>query len=387
MSDSETSGSEPQEEQFYHYAFDKVLRIIECGEYPYMFGEAGAGKNIIAEQVAEKLSEKLGTELPFGFSGKVSSEYKLKGFKGPNGYSETLFVSMYKNGGLFFLDEIDSSDPDALTAINAAIANGYLDVDHHDPDQRIIKMHPNFYLIAGGNTRGFGATTKYTGRQPLDGATLSRFKNVEVSYDVELERKIANKINGERGVEMMHMVHQVREAVKNFELEEIQNVGTREMVAAIKFEQHPDYTVEEALIDATMDKLELPQQEKVIQYIKDHLQGFEAEFSPENVAKLHQDARDVADKLRDMAGMQENIRAAQEEVDKVCTAAFDVARILSSDIETGQQAVDQLKAARELAASLNEPIDALIKVAKKELKSMKNQTGPRRDVLERIAEL
>ena len=98
-------------------------------------------------------------------------------------YQETEFYKAFKNGGIFFLDEIDSSDPTALMAINSALANGYMAFPHETIDG-----HPNFRMVAAANTWGKGSDLQYVGRNTLDGATLDRFDDIFYDYDRKLER-------------------------------------------------------------------------------------------------------------------------------------------------------------------------------------------------------
>ena len=357
-------------EVFYHYAFDDVIAILKSGEYPYMAGDSGGGKNIIAEQCAEVLSKDAGVELPFGFSSKVSSEYKLKGFRDAHGrYTETLFVSLYKNGGVFFLDEIDASDPDALTALNAAIANGYLDIDHHEPDQRIAKMHPHFYLVAGGNTKGFGATLKFTGRQPLDGATLSRFTLVDVGYDVELERKIARKLNGQKGVNMTALVHQVRAAVKELQLDEIQNVGTRELVKAINFEKN-DFSREKALLKATMDKLEEGDVEKVLAKVDKKVKQLAKDTSQTKLNGLLGEIAKTSKSLDNLTEVREKLEKALATAKETSKTAFEVAGDVGAEIKVVESGIRDLGKVRDMLSGLGQTAPAIEAAVEEALKNI-----------------
>lgn len=71
--------------------------------------------------------------------------------------------------------------------IPAAIANKYFDF----PIGKI-EAHPDFRLIAAGNTFGTGADHVYSGRFCLDGASLDRFSTVTVPYSPTIEKSITN---------------------------------------------------------------------------------------------------------------------------------------------------------------------------------------------------
>ena len=144
-------------------------------------GPAGSGKNYTLEQVAKAL------DLDFYFTNAVTQEFKLTGFIDANGkYQETQFYKAFKDGGLFFLDEIDASSPEALVILNAAIANGYFDF----PCGRV-NANENFRVVCAGNTYGTGADMIYVGRNQLDGATLDRFTVITFDYDANVEKQLA----------------------------------------------------------------------------------------------------------------------------------------------------------------------------------------------------
>lgn len=165
-----------------HKEFDKILTLVSNNIPAMLTGGAGSGKSSTCEKVAEALG------LDFYFSNAITQEYKLTGFIDANGvYQETQFYKAFKNGGLFCLDEIDASVPEALVVINTAIANGYFDF----PNGKV-EAHPDFRLVACANTYGLGGNDVYVGRNQLDGASLDRFAVVFFDYDEQLEANLAN---------------------------------------------------------------------------------------------------------------------------------------------------------------------------------------------------
>lgn len=126
-------------------------------------------------------------DLDFYFTNSVQQEYKLTGFIDAGGtFHETEFYKAFKNGGLFFLDEMDASIPEVLVLLNAAIANGYFEF----PNGKIT-AHEDFRVVAAGNTVGSGADEVYTGRMVLDQATLDRFAIIEFGYCLKIELALA----------------------------------------------------------------------------------------------------------------------------------------------------------------------------------------------------
>lgn len=165
----------------FHEQFESILKFVERNVPLMLVGPAGSGKNHTLEQVAEALG------FNFYFTNAITQEYTLKGFIDAGGtYHETEFYKAFTKGGIFFLDEIDASIPEALIALNAAIANKYFDF----PNGRV-DAHEDFRVVAAANTYGKGASTEYVGRNQLDAATLDRFAQVNFSYDPSVESQLS----------------------------------------------------------------------------------------------------------------------------------------------------------------------------------------------------
>lgn len=173
-------GERVQTEGIFHKQFESILKLVTQKIPLLLVGPAGSGKNHTLEQVAEALG------LDFYFTNSITQEYKLTGFIDAGGvYHETEFYKAFKNGGLFFFDELDASCAESLIVVNAALANGYVDF----PNGRI-NAHPDFRVVAAANTFGNGADMIYVGRNQLDGATLDRFAVIEFEYDEDIERQL-----------------------------------------------------------------------------------------------------------------------------------------------------------------------------------------------------
>ena len=164
--------------ELFHEKFEEVLSLVQLDEPVMLIGPAGSGKNHSVSQIARALG------LHMYYTNNASNEFKLTGFIDAGGnYRDTEFYKAFKNGGIFFLDEIDNSDPSALIVINSALANGYMAFPHETIDR-----HPDFRMVAAANTWGKGSDLQYVGRNALDGATLDRFDNVFFDYDRKLEK-------------------------------------------------------------------------------------------------------------------------------------------------------------------------------------------------------
>jgi MoxR-like ATPase len=176
-----------------HAAFERVTQLASQRVNVLLVGPAGCGKTHLGKQAADAL------DLEFGSISCSAgmSESQLAGWLLPTGaggkfeYAPSPFVSLYENGGLFLLDEIDSGDPNTLTFINKAIANDGFFVPQR-LKQPFVKRHKDFVCLAAANTYGNGADSMYVGRNQLDAATLDRFRagTVTMDYDRDLEREL-----------------------------------------------------------------------------------------------------------------------------------------------------------------------------------------------------
>lgn len=166
-----------------HEKFETVLKFVANDEPVFLTGPAGSGKNVLCKQVAEALG------LKFYFTNAVTQEYKLTGFTDAMGnYQKTQFYEAFTKGGLFMLDEMDASIPEVLVILNAAIANRYFDFP---APIGYVEAHPDFRVVASGNTVGTGADYQYVGRNQLDAASLDRFAIVKVDYSEAIENNVA----------------------------------------------------------------------------------------------------------------------------------------------------------------------------------------------------
>lgn len=220
-----------------HKMFETVLKSLMCGNVA-IIGPAGSGKTTLAEQCAKALN------IPFYFTGAISSEYKLTGFIDAHGVLyRTAFREAYENGGLFLYDEIDASQPSAVLAFNAALANGHADF----PDKSVPK-HKDFYCMAAANTYWTGADRVYVGRNQLDGATLDRFIFIELDYDEKLERTLA------ANDDWVDKVHALRKAAREQKARVIISPRASIMGAALIHQGFNYHTTADMTVFKGMDK-------------------------------------------------------------------------------------------------------------------------------------
>jgi len=172
-----------------HDKLPELVTWLSTGTHVYLVGPAGSGKTTLAYQAAEALAR------PFYSSGAVLAPYELLGTRTAHGeYTRTALREAYEHGGVFLLDEIDGCSARALIAINQLLSN---DV-YTFPDGNVSK-HADFVVVAGANTIGTGATRRYIARNPLDGATLDRFIQLEINYDEQLELRLTCQAYAQQG--------------------------------------------------------------------------------------------------------------------------------------------------------------------------------------------
>ena len=164
--------------------FDEICDYVADGQPVYLYGAAGCGKSHTAEQIARALG------LDFYTQSQVLFAHDVKGYGDANGiYQETPFFKAFTRGGLFFIDEMDASAPEALVVLNTAIANRRYDF----PIVGNVEAHPNFRIVAAGNTAMTGADTEYTARAVQDASTINRFAFFEMQYEHNIEFHVMAK--------------------------------------------------------------------------------------------------------------------------------------------------------------------------------------------------
>ena len=200
--------------------FENILHLVAAHENVYLYGPAGSGKNTIAEQIAEALG------VEFYYQNTLVTKFDVSGYKNAQGeYEETPFYKAWKNGGLFFADELDNSTAEAIIALNAALANGYYTFPNSG--EKVAK-HPDFYCIAAGNTNGQGATEEYCGRYQMDESSRDRFAFIEIGYNAKVEESICGG-----HLDILDFVRDLRSVTKSLQIKLI--CGYRAISRLAKF--------------------------------------------------------------------------------------------------------------------------------------------------------
>jgi hypothetical protein len=194
----------------FHRLLPKLVMLLQRRIHVFQFGGPGSSKSHSTMQAAEIMG------LRWGYKSLVPqmSVYDIFGYKDANGnVVRTEFVDFYENGGVFSLEELDNAHPTIQAALNTALENGFAAFPCGT-----VKMHPDFVLVANGNTNGLGATPQFPGRSPMDGALRDRFRFLAWEYDEKLESDIALDICPEHGKVWFTYVRKVRAYVASNKL-------------------------------------------------------------------------------------------------------------------------------------------------------------------------
>jgi MoxR-like ATPase len=203
----EQSEAEAPKAKKQHRQFKELLLHVSTQEPVMMIGPAGSGKTTAALKVAEHLNVAFYPQSV----GAQTTKSDLLGFIDANGqYRRTIFRDAYENGGLYLMDEVDAGNPNTVTILNAALANGFMSF----PDG-VVERHEDFYCIAAANTFGTGADRMYVGRNQLDAATLDRFNNISWKIDEKLEATFTTN------TQWHTLVVKYRKAVDTFKMRHI----------------------------------------------------------------------------------------------------------------------------------------------------------------------
>jgi MoxR-like ATPase len=177
------NGTRHQVAGFTHEVLPELLLALGARCHVLLVGPAGTGKSMLAAHAAQAL----GLELQAISLGPTTPMSKVFGYYDAHGnYHDTPFRRAFEHGGVMLLDELDNGHPGLLAELNQALALGVCAFA-----DTMVTAHPDFRLVATGNTYGTGGDRQYVGRQALDAATLDRFVTIEVEVDEKLEESVA----------------------------------------------------------------------------------------------------------------------------------------------------------------------------------------------------
>ena len=173
-----------KEGELFHEMFDDVITALMENVNPYLIGPSGCGKTYMVKQIGEILN------LDCTDIGYINEEYDLLGYVTAMGdYSESNFYRLYKYGGIAFCDELDNGNGKATVKLNSFLSN-QLGSYYNFPGGERVDRHPNFRVIAAGNTDGNGADVNYVTREKIEESVQQRMIPIYVDYDNRVEKAI-----------------------------------------------------------------------------------------------------------------------------------------------------------------------------------------------------
>lgn len=173
-----------QTDRVLHPEFEWVMFLLANRRHVYLHGPAGSGKTEMAIECAKSLG------LDFEYQNQVILRPDVQGFVDANGtYHDTPITRAASKGKLLICDEVDGWSPNALLCLNGLLSQGFIDI----PNYGRINAHPDFYVVACGNTNGLGATALFNSRNKLCESDRDRFKFVEINYDAAVEKSIVSE--------------------------------------------------------------------------------------------------------------------------------------------------------------------------------------------------
>ena len=170
--------------EIFHEMFDDVITAVMENVNPYLIGPSGCGKTYMVSQVGQILG------LNCDDIGYINEEYDILGYVTATGeYSESNFYRLYKYGGIAFCDELDNGNSKATVKLNSFLSNK-VDSSYSFPGGERVQRHPNFRVIAAGNTDGSGADVNYSTREKIEESVQQRMIPIFVGYDNRVEASI-----------------------------------------------------------------------------------------------------------------------------------------------------------------------------------------------------
>jgi MoxR-like ATPase len=172
--------------------FSAIAGSLRIERLALLVGPTGSGKTHAAQQLAESLTVSF---YAVSCSGGMSESWLVGRTLADGRYVEAQFVTAWRNGGLFLLDEYGACPDDVGIILNAALANNVLVIPSTGES---IQRHSESYVVAADNTWGRAYSAEYSARSVRDLASANRFVTSQfwIDYDRSLERKIARDILG-----------------------------------------------------------------------------------------------------------------------------------------------------------------------------------------------
>lgn len=171
----------------YHSETLTILEYLLHGNAPYLYGPSGGGKSMAVSLIADLLGLKMAN------IGYINEEYQVTGAE-PflNNFTPSMLHKFFKYGGLAFADELDNGNARATVILNPFLRK--TTTEYTFSNRETVKRHPNFRIIAAGNTDGRGSSRNHSTREGIEESVFQRLKpKVYIGYDPTIEMHILKK--------------------------------------------------------------------------------------------------------------------------------------------------------------------------------------------------
>ncbi len=184
-----------KEGEIFHKKVAQIAIDVMEGDWPYLWGPSGTGKSYMVKQVASLLGMDLTK------AGKITEPYSVLGYNDPQGryqITPSFIAALY--GHLLFLDEMDNGNPDTQVVLNDIYSELLNKLE--DPNEICevtfgtdvqVDVHPNFRMVAAGNTSGEGENETFSSRGKMDESIQERMTPIYVDYDNRVEESILHE--------------------------------------------------------------------------------------------------------------------------------------------------------------------------------------------------
>lgn len=200
-----------------HKDFDALLRKVSARRNLFLTGTAGVGKTFIVEQIAQAL----GISCTTVTADPLPQRFEILGGRSvaTGDVIDGAVRKPYENGGIFLIDEFDTGHASLGTALNKLLANDTFDFDSPEGGKVTVRKHPDFVVLATGNTYGQGGSLRYVGTNRINGAGLDRFTFFHVDVDEDLTEHICTSVNPDASAKVIPVWRTARRNVETYNLD------------------------------------------------------------------------------------------------------------------------------------------------------------------------
>jgi len=205
----------------YIYLADELKDVILALEVKipcYVWGHKGSGKSELFEQVAARTNRPM---MRVQHSANTEESHIIGQWtvKGGNTHFELGPLAMaMKFGWLYVADEYDFAQPSVLAVYQPVLEGKALVIKEAPAEMRIIEPHPNFRMVATGNTNGSGDESGlYQGTLIQNSANYDRFGMVihkkympEDKESIMLQKRA--KLTAKDADKMVQFAKEIRQA-------------------------------------------------------------------------------------------------------------------------------------------------------------------------------